>query len=84
MKVRQKDIKPANILVIRGRVLLADFGISKDFIDQQNKASSNSNNNISTRIYSAPEILSKGHRRGRAADIYSLGCIFQEISLLFF
>ena len=31
-------------------------------------------------MYSAPEILSDGHRRGQATDIYSLGCVFLKTS----
>lgn len=39
MKIKHKDIKPANILVMGGQVLLADFGISKDLIDKEMTAS---------------------------------------------
>jgi serine/threonine protein kinase len=80
MKVKHKDIKPANILIMNGHVLLADFGIWKDLIDQETTASLNSNGDIGTRMYGAPEVLSENHRRGRAADIYSLGCVFLELS----
>ena len=54
MKIKHKDMKPANILIIKGQVLLADFGISKDFIHQETTASINSNGDVGTRIYSAP------------------------------
>jgi serine/threonine protein kinase len=80
MQVKHKDIKPANILIMIGQVLIADFGISKDLIDQETTASLNSNGDVGTRMYCAPEVLSGNHRRGRAADIYSLGCVFLEIS----
>lgn len=80
MRVKHKDIKPANILIMRGKVLLADFGISKDLIDQETTAFLNSNRDIGTPMYCAPEVLSENHRRGRAADIFSLGCVFLEIS----
>ena len=61
-------------------MLLTGIGISKDLIDQETTALPNSNGDIGTRMYSFPEILSEGRRRGRAADIYSLGCVFLEIS----
>ena len=80
MKIKHKDIKPANILIMKGQVLLANFGISKDLIDQETTASLNSNGDIGTRMYCAPEVLSEAHRRGRSADIYSFGCVFLEMS----
>jgi serine/threonine protein kinase len=78
MRVKHKDIKPANILIMSGQVLLADFGISKDLIDQQTTASLWGN--IGTPLYCAPEVLLDNHRRGRATDVFSLGCVFLEIS----
>ena len=80
MKVKHKDIKPGNILIMDGKVLLADFGISKDLIDVDTTASLTANGDIGTRMYCAPEILSGNQRRGRAADVFSLGCVFLEIS----
>ena len=81
MKVKHRDLKPANILIMDGRVLIADFGISKDLIDQDTTASlNNSAGAIGTKMYCAPEVLLENGRRGRAADIYSMGCVFLEIS----
>ena len=81
MKVKHRDLKPANILIMDGRVLITDFGISKDLIDQDTTASlNNSAGAIGTKMYCAPEVLLENGRRGRAADIYSMGCIFLEMS----
>jgi serine/threonine protein kinase len=80
MKVKHKDIKPGNILIMDGKVLLADFGISKDLIDSDTTASLTANGDIGTRMYCAPEVLSQNQLRGRAADVFSLGCVFLEIS----
>jgi serine/threonine protein kinase len=78
MRIKHKDLKPANILVKDGHVLIADFGISKDLIDEETTAS-RSHGPQGTPMYMAPEISREG-RRGRAVDIFSLGCIFLEIS----
>ena len=43
-------------------------------------ASLTANGDIGTRMYYAPEVLSENQRRGRAADVFSLGCVFLEIS----
>jgi serine/threonine protein kinase len=79
MRIKHKDLKPANILVKDGHVLIADFGISKDLIDEETTASQTSNGPKGTPMYMAPEVFLEG-RRGRAVDIFSLGCIFLEIS----
>jgi serine/threonine protein kinase len=80
MRIKHKDLKPANILIMNGQVLIADFGISKDLIDSETTASLSANGDIGTRMYCAPEVLKENGRRGRASDIFSLGCIFLEIS----
>ena len=80
MKIKHKDLKPANILIMNEQVLIADFGISKDLIDAETTASLSANGDIGTRMYCAPEVLKENSRRGRASDIFSLGCIFLEIS----
>jgi serine/threonine protein kinase len=79
MKIKHKDLKPANILIKNGHVLITDFGIAKDLIDEETTASVNSGGAQGSPMYMAPEIGLEG-RRGRAVDIFSLGCIFLEIS----
>jgi serine/threonine protein kinase len=80
MKVKHKDLKPANILVKDGRVIITDFGIAKDLIDEETTASLMSGGAQGSPMYMAPEVK-LGQRRGRAVDIFSLGCIFLEISV---
>jgi serine/threonine protein kinase len=80
MKIKHKDLKTANILIMREEVLIADFGISKDLIDEETTASLGASGDVGTRMYCAPEVLADNARRGRAADIYAMGCIFLEIS----
>jgi serine/threonine protein kinase len=79
MRIKHRDLKPANILVNGGHVMITDFGISKDLIDEETTASQLSNGPQGTPMYQAPEVLLED-RHGRAVDIFSLGCIFLEIS----
>jgi serine/threonine protein kinase len=79
MKIKHKDLKPANILLKDGHVLITDFGIAKDLIDEETTASITSGSAQGSPMYMAPEIGLED-RRGRAVDIFSLGCIFLEIS----
>jgi serine/threonine protein kinase len=79
---RHLDIKPGNILVKRGsfrsgyRVYIADFGISKSFSSLDH---SQTDDPIPrTPKYCAPEVWERV-MYGRAADIFSLGCVFTEM-----
>jgi serine/threonine protein kinase len=73
------DIKPANILVSKDRipsVLLCDFGASRSQFDIQIARGSS---RPFTWRYRAPETVSCA-RRGRRADVFSLGCVFLEMA----
>ncbi|KAL5315299.1 hypothetical protein ACEPPN_016166 [Leptodophora sp. 'Broadleaf-Isolate-01'] len=79
--VRHKDLKPRNILLDRNDGLfVTDFGLSRDTTD----ASTSVTNGIErgTYKYCAPEVA-RYEPRGRAADIYSLGCVFLEINTVY-
>jgi len=74
--IAHRDLKPSNILVeSSGRVLVADFGISKIL-------SSDSYDDtltfVGTPIYMSPEQCGEGQLDHRT-DIYSLGVIFYEM-----
>jgi serine/threonine protein kinase len=76
--IRHKDIKPRNILLDKNDGLyITDFGLSRDTAD----ASSSMTDGIErgTYKYCAPEVA-RLEPRGRAADVYSLGCVFLEIN----
>lgn len=74
-QVKHKDIKPQNLLVHGEKILYTDFGIAHDF---EGSVSVTSGNTGMTRRYSAPEVVA-GDERSRAADIFSLGCVFLEM-----
>ncbi|OCL08628.1 kinase-like protein, partial [Glonium stellatum] len=67
--IRHRDIKPRNILILSGNVLLADFGISKS---SPGESLSISTDTGGTPKYRAPEVV-EFQRFGRKSDIFSLG-----------
>jgi serine/threonine protein kinase len=77
MSIRHKDIKLGNILIKDMRVYLTDFGISNDFRDLTTSKTEGTVGAM-TRRYIAPEIDDE-NRRGRATDIWALGCVLVEL-----
>jgi serine/threonine protein kinase len=71
-EIKHRDIKPKNILVHKANVLLADFGISHDFLDTTTGPT------IATQKYCSPEVANQ-EGRNASADVWSLGCVFLEI-----
>jgi serine/threonine protein kinase len=59
-QVRHKDIKPQNILVYKSKVLLTDFGISRDLSDLSR--STTTGDTARTRRYCAPKVDTKTAR----------------------
>jgi serine/threonine protein kinase len=75
-RVRHKDIKPENVLVNRGKVLLTDFGISRDWTDVGH--STTTGPTPMSKRYCAPEV-GDSDPWNSSSDIWSLGCIFLEM-----
>jgi hypothetical protein len=81
---KHMDIKPQNILVRQAshgfdpdwRVYIADFGLSRSFASQDHSQTDGPTSR--TPRYCAPEVFHY-ERRGRSADIFSLGCVFLEM-----
>ena len=78
-KVRHKDIKPQNILIHQGSMIITDFGYSLDH-SKIGKSTTTGRPSAFTRRYCAPEVNDWGPRNSRS-DIFSLGCVFLEILL---
>jgi serine/threonine protein kinase len=74
--IRHKDIKPQNILVHKGNILLTDFGLSRDFADDI--GSTTSGITPASPRYSPPEVAAY-EARNTSADIWALGCVFFEM-----
>jgi serine/threonine protein kinase len=66
------DIKPENLLILGGRVKVADFGLVKDIQDPAVSMVGGW-----TPVYAAPEVVT-GHPSLRS-DQYSLAIVFQEL-----
>jgi serine/threonine protein kinase len=75
-RIRHKDIKPVNILIKGDQIFWTDFGLAVDFSDA--KLSYTTNSFKGTYPYRAPE-SETGMKHSRAADIFSLGCVFTEM-----
>ncbi|KAK0128919.1 hypothetical protein ONS95_000863 [Cadophora gregata] len=76
--VRHKDIKPSNAICKGGEIFLTDFGSAHQFSAGLTSSTEGYAAGI-TKMYSAPEVISLD-RRGRPADVYSLGCVFAEMA----
>lgn len=72
------DLKPHNILLRNGRLYLTDFGLSKHRTLEDNMFTEH----IAglSRGYAAPEVEDGMEYRPFAADIYSLGCIYINLT----
>ncbi|KAF2750674.1 kinase-like protein [Sporormia fimetaria CBS 119925] len=86
------DLKPANFLLVRGRLKLIDFGIA-NAIDIDNTVNVHRDSHVGTPNYMSPESLidtnrgslssgaatSKVMKLGKPSDVWSLGCILYQI-----
>ncbi len=77
--VVHRDIKPENILIVEGRVWVADFGIARAVSAAGGDALTRPGVVVGTPGYMSPE-QARGHDRvdGRS-DVYSLGCVLHEM-----
>jgi serine/threonine protein kinase len=75
--IRHRDLKPAQVLLSRDGLWLTDFGVST-FITNLDDTATTGNENLTFK-YRAPE-RAQGLPRGRAEDVFALGCIYLEMS----
>lgn len=73
-QIKHEDIKPRNILILKNKVYLTDFGTAKDFSELEASTVSDFLEQ-GTPVYWAPEL----RPWGRAADVFALGCVFAEM-----
>ncbi|PKY48397.1 kinase-like protein, partial [Rhizophagus irregularis] len=78
-----RDLHSKNILVNNGRLLIADFGLSKKITEATSNSSANSTGIIE---YVEPQCLKGVHnvhsfyKKDKMSDIYSLGVLIWEIT----
>ncbi|KAI9859998.1 MAG: hypothetical protein M1813_006345 [Trichoglossum hirsutum] len=86
MTTKHMDIKPLNLLVkwrptkrdspMNYCIYIADFGISRSFSPIEHSVDEGPISR--SKIYCAPEVYNYD-KRGRSADVFSLGCVFYEM-----
>ncbi|EJW05349.1 TTK protein kinase [Edhazardia aedis USNM 41457] len=77
LKIVHRDLKPANFLLVKGKLKLIDFGIAKAI--KGDTTNINTQSQVGTINYMAPEALECDKKMGRSADVWSLGCILYEM-----
>ncbi|KAF2496934.1 kinase-like protein [Lophium mytilinum] len=77
--IKHKDLKPSNILLFRDGLRITDFGTSSDISALDSSVTTGDERG--TPKYFAPEVAAY-ERSGRAADVFSLGCIFFEMIMM--
>ena len=77
------DLKPANFVLVEGRVKIIDFGIAKKVLNDTMHAKVD--DIAGTILYMAPETLKNTsgrghpHKVGFPADVWSMGCILHQM-----
>jgi serine/threonine protein kinase len=84
LNIRHRDLKPKNILIHKGRVVICDMGSAYDYEPADRKESTEDRRPPGTYRYKAPEVLrsarsDKPGKHNNKTDIFSLGCIFLEM-----
>ncbi|HUQ81666.1 MAG TPA: protein kinase, partial [Gemmatimonadaceae bacterium] len=77
--VIHRDVKPENILLERGRAVVADFGIARAVSAAGSERITGTGLSLGTPAYMSPEQASGERDVDGRADVYSLGCVLYEM-----
>jgi serine/threonine-protein kinase len=77
--VIHRDVKPENILLHEGRVLVADFGIALAVRNAGGERITQTGISLGTPQYMSPEQATADRELDARSDIYSLSCVLYEM-----
>jgi serine/threonine-protein kinase len=77
--VMHRDVKPENILLARGRALIADFGLARAIGAADYTKLTATGVIVGTLYYMSPEQLREEPDLDQRTDVYSLGCMGYEM-----
>jgi serine/threonine-protein kinase len=77
--VLHRDMKPENILLDAGRVLVADFGIARLMLPSGEERDTTVGLTVGTPGYMSPEQAVGSRELDARSDVYSLGCMAYEM-----
>ena len=77
--VIHRDIKPANVLLLQGKPVISDFGISLAVGAAGGGRLTETGLSLGTPHYMSPEQATGDQHVGPATDIYALGCVLYEM-----
>ncbi|EEF42474.1 cyclin-dependent kinase F-4 isoform X2 [Ricinus communis] len=72
-----RDLKPENLLVTKGIIKIADFGLAREINSQPPYTEY-----VSTRWYRAPEVLLQSYLYSSKVDMWAMGAIMAELFTL--
>jgi len=77
-RIMHRDIKPANVYITtKGDIKLGDLGLGRIFSSVTDYAASQ----VGTPYYMSPELI-QGEKYDYKSDVWSLGCLLYELSML--
>ena len=76
--ILHRDVKPENIIISRGRVVLVDFGIARAILASAHENLTRSGMALGTCTYMSPEQVRGERTIDHRSDIYSVGSLIFE------